>query len=173
VAHTAEQFEWGSVARAEELRRAWRLPRCPFAMWAFDWSNGRILAANDAAVKLYGYPRQQLLGATIDDLCRSALGSLLDLDLTSSPQTEAVWHRRRDRSTFQTEVSMIESNGAGVTARMVLVHPLILSAEGDVKLTSALPPIEGADGERTPGPFPSLAHIRAQLHVGGRGIRSA
>lgn len=172
MSRTAERLESGSVARTAELRRVWRLPRCPFAMWTFDWNNGDILAANDAAVRLYGYPRQQLLSATVDDLCRSPLGSLLELDPTLSPETTAVWHRRRDRSTFQTEISMIESGGAGVTATMVLVHPLILSAEVDVKVTSALPVIAD-DNEGRPGPFPSLAQSRAQTKIGAERARSA
>lgn len=156
----AEQFEWRGSVEAGNQRRSWRLPNCPFAMWAFDRREGNILAANDAAVRLYGFPRERLLDATVDDVCRSALGSLLELALTTSPQTETVWHRRSDLSTFQTDVSMIECNGTGQTAIMLLVHPLLLTPEGDVRFTSALPQISANTGQQ-PGSFPSLAKTRA------------
>lgn len=156
----AEQLEWHDFVDAGNPRRSWRLPNCPFAMWAFDRQKGNILAVNDAAVRLYGFPREELLAATVDDLCRSALGSLLELGLTTSPQTETVWHRRSDLSTFQTEVSMIECSGTGPTAMMILVHPLLLTTTGDVRFTSELP-LVGANTGRQSGSFPSLARARA------------
>jgi hypothetical protein len=107
-------------------------------MWAFDRTSGRILAANAAACRIYGYTRDELRARSVDDICRSSLGSLLDVDLTGLPQDETVWHCRSDRSVFQTEISMI-ANGPDAGAATVLVHPLILSNRDGPLLMSALP----------------------------------
>lgn len=141
----------------------WRLPDCPFGMWAFDRGNGDIVAANPAACRLYGFTRDELLACSVDDICRSPLGSLLRVDLLVSPQDETVWHRRRDRSTFQTEISMIANISTDGSTATVLVHPLILANGGDAILTSALPPL-AADTGIQGGPFPSLRPKREAAH---------
>jgi PAS domain-containing protein len=124
-------------------------------MWAFDRASGDIVAANAAACRLYGFTRDELLACSVDDVCRSPLGSLLRVDLLVSPQDETVWHRRRDRSTFQTEISMIANASSDGSTATVLVHPLILANGGDAILTSALP-LLAPDGDVQGGPFPSL-----------------
>lgn len=40
----------------------------PMPMWVHDPNGGRILAANDAAVRHFGYPRDRLLDATLEAL---------------------------------------------------------------------------------------------------------
>ena len=40
----------------------------PLPMWVFDASSLRYLAVNDAAVRLYGYSRDEFLGMTVEDL---------------------------------------------------------------------------------------------------------
>src|SRR5262247_2772292 len=40
----------------------------PLPMWVFDAASLRYLAVNDAAVRLYGYSRDEFLGMTVEDL---------------------------------------------------------------------------------------------------------
>jgi PAS domain S-box-containing protein len=40
----------------------------PLPMWVFDARTLRYLAVNDAAVRLYGYSRDEFLGMTVEDL---------------------------------------------------------------------------------------------------------
>ena len=40
----------------------------PLPMWVFDAETLRYLAVNDAAVRLYGYSREDFLGMTVEDL---------------------------------------------------------------------------------------------------------
>jgi len=40
----------------------------PLPMWVFDAGTLRYLAVNDAAVRLYGYSREEFLGMTVEDL---------------------------------------------------------------------------------------------------------
>src|SRR5262252_8573054 len=53
----------------------------PLPMWVFDAATLRYLAVNDAAVRLYGYSREEFLGMTVEDL---------------RPQTEAEGEAFRD-----------------------------------------------------------------------------
>jgi len=147
--------------RLQATPRVWRLPDGPFGMWAFDPSSGEILAANPSACRIYGYALDDLRALSIDEVCRSPLGSLLDLELPLSPQDETVWHRRRDHSTFQTDVSLVANTLTGDYSVTVLVHPLILSG-GCAVSTSALRDLTSRDVVRE-GPFPSLRAVAAGL----------
>jgi two-component system sensor histidine kinase UhpB len=42
----------------------------PLPMWVFDAETLRFLAANEAAMRLYGYSRQEFLSMTVEDICR-------------------------------------------------------------------------------------------------------
>src|SRR5439155_25498984 len=43
----------------------------PLSMWVFDVETLRFLAVNDAAVRHYGYSREEFLGMTIKDVQRT------------------------------------------------------------------------------------------------------
>src|SRR5438445_287907 len=43
----------------------------PLPMWVFDAETLRFLAANEAAIRLCGYSRQEFLSMTVEDICRS------------------------------------------------------------------------------------------------------
>jgi two-component system sensor histidine kinase UhpB len=42
----------------------------PLPMWVFDAETLRFLAANEAAMRLYAYSRQEFLSMTVEDICR-------------------------------------------------------------------------------------------------------
>ena len=58
------------AAKGRENLELYRLffERGPFPIWVFDPTSLRILAVNDAAVRHYGYSRQELLAMTMKDI---------------------------------------------------------------------------------------------------------
>ena len=42
----------------------------PLPMWVFDAETLRFLAANEAAIRLYGYSRQEFLSMAVEEICR-------------------------------------------------------------------------------------------------------
>ena len=96
--------------RAEEVLKRYQLlsENTHDIILFVDAVNGRILEANEAAVRTYGYGREELLTKPIRDL--RAPGSVLNLaEQMSIANTEGLsfetYHRRRDGSTFPVEVS--------------------------------------------------------------------
>ena len=83
--------------------------------------DGRILEANAAATKAYGYSREELLALTIYDL-RALHTQGLTADQMAEATTHGILfetvHRRKDGSTFPVEVS---SRGAALGGRPVLI----------------------------------------------------
>src|SRR6266850_2193646 len=43
----------------------------PLPMWVFDAETLRFLAANEAAIRLYSYSRQEFLSMPVEDICRA------------------------------------------------------------------------------------------------------
>gem|GEM_PF-645891 len=86
-----------------------------------DKNSGRILEANTAATKAYGYTRKQLLHQTIYDIrpldTRDAIPRQL-LQADSEGILFESYHQRKDGSTFPVEIS---SRGANVNNTRVVV----------------------------------------------------
>jgi PAS domain S-box-containing protein len=83
--------------------------------------DGRILEANAAATKAYGYNREELLTLTIDDLRAADMKSLTAEQLTKADAQGILFetvHRRKDGSTFPVEVS---SQGATIDGTRTLI----------------------------------------------------
>ncbi|MDK2821360.1 MAG: hypothetical protein PWP31_1325 [Clostridia bacterium] len=68
-------------------------------------SDHRILEANNAAVKTYGYTQEELLNMTINDLRVSSDGNELQEGNREEGIIYEAVHRRKDGSTFPVEVS--------------------------------------------------------------------
>jgi PAS domain S-box-containing protein len=83
--------------------------------------DGRILEANAAATKSYGYSREELLTLTIHDL-RAADTRNLTADQMAEADVQGILfdtiHRRKDGSTFPVEVS---SQGAAIDGTRTLI----------------------------------------------------
>ncbi|MTI81866.1 MAG: PAS domain S-box protein [Firmicutes bacterium] len=67
---------------------------------------GRILEANYAAAKTYGYSREELLTMNINDLRVKAISYTEIKSLISKDQLQVFQHRRKDGTTFPVEVSL-------------------------------------------------------------------
>ena len=83
--------------------------------------DGRIIEANEAAERAYGYTRDELLGLTIADLRAAQTQAAIAPQMTEADERGILFeslHRRRDGSVFPVEVS---SRGATVGGRRTLV----------------------------------------------------
>jgi len=84
-------------------------------------SDGRIMEANAAAAKAYGYTREELLAMTIHDLRAAETSDLTAGQMAAADNQGLLFetvHRRRDGGTFPVEVS---SQGAAVGGQRMLV----------------------------------------------------
>jgi PAS domain S-box-containing protein len=96
----------------------------PQPIWVHDEKTLTFLAVNDAAVKTYGYSREDFLSMTIDDIrADEELPALLIK--TSSDQREPLisspWrHRRKDKSTIYVEMVSHPLIFNGSQARLVI-----------------------------------------------------
>ncbi|MDB6018310.1 MAG: multi-sensor signal transduction histidine kinase [Pedosphaera sp.] len=101
----------------------------PLPMWVYDVGSLAFLAVNDAAIRHYGYSREEFLGMTIldirplEDIPR--LKELLPTlpDSSGSLSNSGVWrHRKKDGTIIDVEVSSQLVSFEGHTARLVLVQ---------------------------------------------------
>jgi PAS domain S-box-containing protein len=111
----------GVHALPEGRRRASYLPESPFPMWLFDRGSGKVLAANQAAVRAYGYTRTELLACHVGDICP---GELLDaVRARAAARTGTnVRQRRKDGTTFETDVVMTDTGEDERAVTMVLLQ---------------------------------------------------
>jgi hypothetical protein len=97
--------------RLKESETKYRLifEASPEAMWVYDVATLRFLAVNDAAVRRYGYTRDEFLDRRTADVEESATGAGLR-------------HRTKDGRTIEVESSSDAIEFAGRPARLVLVR---------------------------------------------------
>ncbi len=83
--------------------------RCPLPSWVLEVSTQRFLAVNDAAVRQYGYSREEFCRMTARDIrslehSERLAGALQDL--TSEMSHLGTWvHRRKDRVALDVEIT--------------------------------------------------------------------
>ncbi|HEX7603373.1 MAG TPA: PAS domain-containing protein [Polyangiaceae bacterium] len=103
-----------SRERSWDLR--WRVfSASPIPMFIFLRTDGAIVAANDAAVREYGWTQEELLEANIADLV-PPVDRFVDKFLRHAHRqtkwAEALLHRRKDGTSFHADLGMLQ---AGVT----------------------------------------------------------
>ena len=83
--------------------------------------DGRILEANSAALRTYGYTRDEFLGLHITDVRSVETRDAVSREMTAADETGILFetrHRRKDGSTFPVEVS---SQGATIEDERMLI----------------------------------------------------
>ncbi|MBZ5606217.1 MAG: PAS domain S-box protein [Acidobacteriia bacterium] len=102
--------QFAKSARVHPLDSALRrmFDESPIAMWVYDVGTLRFLEVNPAAVRNYGYSRQEFLSMTIRDIRSAEEVERLDrigvLPLPTARSAGIWWHRRRDGSVFPVEI---------------------------------------------------------------------
>ena len=96
----------------------------PEAMWVYDAETLRFLAVNEAAVRHYGYSRQEFLALTIRDIRppeeQDRLEAALQHAATGAATHVDARHRKKDGTFIQVEVSADSIDFDGRPARLVL-----------------------------------------------------
>jgi PAS domain S-box-containing protein len=114
------------AARSEHRYRM-LFERNPLPMWVYDAHTLGFLAVNEAAVRHYGYSREEFLAMRITDIRpRSEVESLMaDLKHGGGPGSPIpnTWtHRRKDGSHIAVEITAGRISFGGRDAALVLAH---------------------------------------------------
>ncbi len=95
----------------------------PMAMYAFDVTSHRIVAANSAALRLYGYARDEMIGQPVQTLFapdEPPLPAVLD-EIGSAAVRRTARQRRRDGTLFEADATSHQATVAGRPARFEVV----------------------------------------------------
>jgi PAS domain S-box-containing protein len=129
-------------ARDDQYRLLFDTNPCP--MYVFAEASLRVLAANDAMVRLYGWSREELLGMKATDIRpeedRPAfLRTLAGQRGSLAVHARRFRHWRKDGSRFDVEVTMSCLDYDGQAARLVLVNDITRrqTAERELKELNA------------------------------------
>ena len=95
----------------------------PLPMWVYDFETLRFIAVNEAAVKHYGFTKDEFLAMSIADIrppeelpaMMATLAKLHDKD-----RNRIFRHRKKDGSVFDAEITSFEFVSAGRRARLVI-----------------------------------------------------
>lgn len=102
--------------------------RSPLPMWVFDQETLRFLEVNEAAIRRYGYSREEFLGMTIRDIRPPEDVERLETYLEAHIGTDAervvagFVHRRKDGGLLDVEITSSPIVFAGRPARLVLAY---------------------------------------------------
>ena len=98
---------WRVEEKLRDSERQYRLlfHSNPNPMWVFDLETQAFLEVNEAAVKHYGYSREEFLRMAITDIRQPEKNGEHKAITAENPDRGAVWqHRRKDGSLIETEV---------------------------------------------------------------------
>jgi PAS domain S-box-containing protein len=112
-------------ARSEQRYRM-LFERNPLPMWVYDVHTLGFLAVNEAAVRHYGYSREEFLAMRITDIRPQSEVETLLADLEhggpGSPIPNTWTHRRKDGSQIAVEITAGRISFGGRDAALVLAH---------------------------------------------------
>jgi len=121
-----QQLAVEETLRQTEAQLAHLFTNLPEPAWVFDIESLGIIAVNDAAVRLYGYSREEFLGLGLLDLrppeevprLMEAISRNRDVPTLTGP-----WrHRTKDGSIRLVEVSSLPTVFAGRRARLAVIR---------------------------------------------------
>src|SRR4030095_9346087 len=136
----------------------------PQPTWVWDAETLRCLAANEAAIRHYGYSRDEFLAMTIEDIEPPEDASRLSQYLRGAPTgLDRAWvgkHREKDGAVIDVEVRSQRINWTGISAHLVVAHDVTESKRAEqamrnseervrLILDSAAEAIFGCDSEGT------------------------
>ena len=114
------------VARSEALHRS--MFECsPLPMWTYDRETSRFITANEAAIRHYGYSRDEFGSMAISDIHPpDEVDALRDsADAAAGFAAPRAWrHRKKDGSIITVEISANDFVANGRGARLVLINDI-------------------------------------------------
>jgi PAS domain S-box-containing protein len=110
----------------------------PHPVWVYDVQTLAILDVNHAAVRNYGYPREEFLSLTIKDIRPTEdVPALLESTVKAPPDTEnaGVWrHRRKDGTLIDVEITSQPLVYGGKNARLVVATDITMRKRAEEAL---------------------------------------
>jgi two-component system, cell cycle sensor histidine kinase and response regulator CckA len=110
----------------------------PLPMWVFDRKTLRFLAVNEAAVRQYGFSRDQFFRMTILDIRPPEDTAILFQKLSESKRglrdTEIWRHRKKDGTIIDVEITTHDFDFHGVDAELVLAHDVTERRKSEERL---------------------------------------
>jgi PAS domain S-box-containing protein len=101
----------------------------PLPMWVFDPTTLRFLDVNEAAVRHYGYAREEFLAMTLEDVRPPEAVPALHKQLAKIPPgagiptvSTGIRHRKKDGTVIEVEVVSEEVAGIGGAARLAIIR---------------------------------------------------
>ena len=130
-----------SLAGSEERYRM-LFEASPLPMWLYDSQTFQFLAVNDAAVRHYGYTRQEFLAMTIKDIrppedVESVLASIQSSGGPGSPMPGTWRHRKKDGTIIDVEITAGRLTFEGRAAAVVLSHDVTERLRLEERLSQA------------------------------------
>jgi diguanylate cyclase (GGDEF)-like protein/PAS domain S-box-containing protein len=126
--HVAAQRRSEEELRQSEQRYRYMFEGNPLPLWIRDEESLRILAVNDAALRTYGYSRQEFLDLKWSDLHMEADAERFREAMRTRDPSQAYttyWHhRRKDGTAMDVETISHPFNLDGRSARLVLVNDI-------------------------------------------------
>jgi PAS domain S-box-containing protein len=127
VAHAVENARLVRSLAGSEERYRLLFEASPLPMWVYDAESLRFLAVNEAAVRHYGYTRQEFLGMTIKDIrpredVEALLADLRDRGGPGSPMPGVWRHQIKDGTVIDVEITAGRVIMEGRRAALVLSH---------------------------------------------------
>jgi PAS domain S-box-containing protein len=117
--------------------------RNPLPMWVLDIDTRRFLAANQAAVRSYGYSESEFLAMSMFDIRPPGDRARLEAYLASRPAAAAspgptVWrHRRRNGEEFEVEIVSDAIEFQGRPARLVMARDITALRRAEAELLAS------------------------------------
>ncbi len=99
----------------------------PQPMWAFEWENHTMLAVNDAALRHYGYSREEFMALRVDDIwiADDVQAFRAHISRREKLPVRTVWrHKKRSGDTIVVEVSTSTVDFFGSKAHLVAVQDI-------------------------------------------------
>ncbi|URL60092.1 EAL domain-containing protein [Luteibacter flocculans] len=128
VAYLAEITATSDRLADAEARFRLAFDRNPLPSWVFDTGTLAFLEVNEAAVRNYGYSREEFLAMRITDIRppadQGALRETIEaLRQGGDGEPDRLWmHRRKDGSTLDVRIHAADIDLSGRTARLVLAE---------------------------------------------------
>ena len=142
-----------------EVRYRRLIDAAPEAIVLYDGRSGRVMEANEAAVKLYGYSPQELLEAAAADLRGGSPEG------KPGPVPVLQRHRRKDGSVFTAEVTFTEFQQQGRMLRVQSVRDVSQREQGDAR-RDAIARLAGGVAQDFNGLLALISSHATALHDG-------